>query len=287
MSHRGARAAPGLDLREADSSVSPAGGAAHDDATLVAEVGATADNIGDGEFRQATSQSVRTAADFLFGAANAEPSSRVRSSVRSNWNGGAALAMLTADDENLALGVHRCSPGAFDQLVVRYEPSLFNYANRILGNAFDAQEVVQDAFLRAHQAITRQYDEGRIAELTLKPWLFRIVRNLSFNKKRGGASKLDEPLAAFDDGRIGPLVPACSVSAGIERQQERAALDRAIASLPEESRELIVLRFMEEMSYAEMAGIIGQGEAALRGRVFRSLKMLREALAEREVHHAV
>jgi RNA polymerase sigma-70 factor (ECF subfamily) len=193
--------------------------------------------------------------------------------------------MPATDDESLALGVHRCHPGAFDRLVERYEPSLFNYANRILGNAFDAQEVVQDAFLRAHEAITRQYDEGRVTTLTLKPWLFRIVRNLSFNKRRGGASKLDEPLTAFDDNRIGPLVLACSVSAGIERQQEREALDRAIANLPEESRELIVLRFMEEMSYAEMAGIVGQGEAALRGRVFRSLKLLREALVESEVHH--
>lgn len=195
--------------------------------------------------------------------------------------------MATNDEENLALGVHRCSPGTFDRLVERYEPSLFNFANRILGNAFDAQEVVQDAFLRAHDALTRQYDVSRVAELSLKPWLFRIVRNLSFNKMRGGASKLDEPLASFDDGRIGPLVPACSVSEGIEKQEEREALDRAIAKLPEESRELIVLRFMEEMSYAEMAGIVGQGEAALRGRVFRSLKMLREALAESEVQHAL
>lgn len=193
--------------------------------------------------------------------------------------------MSPGTDENLALGVRQCTPGAFDRLVDRYEQSLFNYANRILGNAFDAQEVVQDAFLRAHDSITRKYDAARVAELALKPWLFRIVRNLSFNKKRGGATKLDEPLTAFDDGRIGPLVPACTVSSGIERQQEREALDQAIACLPDESRELIVLRFMEEMSYAEMAGIVGQSESALRGRVFRSLKMLREALAESEVHH--
>lgn len=195
--------------------------------------------------------------------------------------------MPAAEDENLALGVHRLDPGAFDRLVDLYEPSLFNYAERILGNAFDAQEVVQDAFLRAHDALTRRYDETRVAELALKPWLFRIVRNLAFNKRRGGASRLTEPLTAFDDGRIGPLVPACSVSAGLEKQQEKEALERAMARLPEESRELIVLRFMEEMSYAEIADVVGHGEAVLRGRVFRSLKMLREALAESEVHHAV
>jgi RNA polymerase sigma-70 factor (ECF subfamily) len=193
--------------------------------------------------------------------------------------------MPMTDDVDLAIGVHRCTPGAFEQLVERYEASLFNYANRRLVNAFDAQEMVQDAFLRAHDAITRQYDAQRVGELSVRPWLFRIVRNLSFNRRRGGSSRLDQPLSSFDDGRIGPLVPACSVSAGLEREQEREALDRAIAKLPKESRELIVLRFMEEMSYAEMAGIVGEGEAALRGRVFRSLKMLREALAESEVRH--
>lgn len=189
--------------------------------------------------------------------------------------------------ENVALAVHRCEPGAFDRLVDHFETSLFNYANRILGNAFDAQEVVQDAFLRAHEALTRRYDAARVEDLALKSWLFRIVRNLSFNKRRGGGSRLNEPLSAFDDGRIGPLVPACSVSEGVEQEQEREALERAIATLPEESRELIVLRFMEEMSYGEIAEVVGQGESALRGRVFRSLKLLREALEGSEVHHAM
>ena len=69
----------------------------------------------------------------------------------------------TNNGENVALAVHRCEPGAFDRLVDRFEASLFNYANRILGNAFDAQEVVQDAFLRAHEALTRRYDFGRLA----------------------------------------------------------------------------------------------------------------------------
>ena len=195
--------------------------------------------------------------------------------------------MNLALDENVALAVHRREPGALERLVDRFETSLFNYAERVLGNSFDAQEVVQDTFLRAHDALTRQYDAGRVETLALKPWLFKIARNLSFNKRRGKRSKLDEPLSAFDDGRIGPLVPACSVSGPVEAEQERQALERALSRLPEESRELIVLRFMEEMSYAEIARVVGHEESALRGRVFRSLKLLRDALSETEVAHAV
>ncbi|HYM60766.1 MAG TPA: RNA polymerase sigma factor [Thermoanaerobaculia bacterium] len=193
--------------------------------------------------------------------------------------------MSSPEIENLALAVHRSDSGAFERFVARFESSLFNYSDRILGNRFDAQEVVQDTFLRAHKALTRQYDSARVGQLAVKPWLFRIARNLCFNKRRSRKSKLDEPLDAFDDGRIGPLVPPCTVTAPLEAQQERAALDRALGLLPPESRELIVLRFMEEMSYAEIARTVGAEEAALRGRVFRSLKLLRDALSRDEVSY--
>ncbi|HEY5609677.1 MAG TPA: sigma factor, partial [Thermoanaerobaculia bacterium] len=101
-------------------------------------------------------------------------------------------AALERDD--LALAVHRHEERAFERLVERFEGPLFNYANRILGNAFDAQEVVQDALLRAHDALTRQYDAARARDLALKPWLFRIARNLCFNKRRGKSGRLNEPL---------------------------------------------------------------------------------------------
>ena len=195
--------------------------------------------------------------------------------------------MTSPEDENLALGVHRRESGAFERFVCRFEVSLLNYAARILGNPFDAQEVVQDTMLRAHDALTRTYDAARVEQLAVRPWLFRIARNLCFNKRRGKRSKLDLPLTDFDDGRIGPLVPSSSVTAPLEARQERAALERALALLPPASRELIVLRFMEEMSYAEIAKAVGAEEAVLRGRVFRSLKLLRDALSRNEVGHGM
>ena len=194
---------------------------------------------------------------------------------------------MTEERDDLAHSVHLCEPDAFERLVARYETSLFNYAHRILDDRFDAQEVVQDAFLRAHEALTKQYDTARVRELALKPWLFRITRNLCLNKRRGLKAKLSEPLPDFDDNRMGPLVPASSVSGAAEAREERAALERALSMLPPESRELVVLRFMEEMSYADIAATVGVEESVLRGRVFRSLKLLREALTRNEVTHAM
>src|SRR5436853_6877369 len=137
-------------------------------------------------------------------AANAEPETRVDMDMKNSWTGSEAHA-LAAPEESLALSVHRCQSGAFERLIDRFETSLYNYAHGILQNAFDAQEVVQDAIMRAHKALTRQYDEARCAALALRPWLFRTVRNLSLNKARSKRSSLEQPLESFDDGRLGPF----------------------------------------------------------------------------------
>ena len=73
----------------------------------------------------------------------------------------------------------------------------------------------------------------------------------------------------------------------IEQKQELERLDRAIARLPRESRDLVFLRFIEEMSYADISKTTGFGESSLRGKVFRSLRMLRRELTQEEVAHAL
>lgn len=210
--------------------------------------------------------------------------------MKNSWTGGEAAARLMEPQdgngvENLAVAVHRCEAGALERLIDRFEPALYSYAYGILQNAFDAQEVVQDAIIRAHRALTRQYDEARAATLALRPWLFRITRNLCLNKRRSKSQKLEQPLESFDDGRIGPFVR--EHGSDLEKKQDAELLRRAMAVLPVEARELIVLRFMEDMSYADIARTVGSTEASLRGKVFRSLKLLRDALEKKGVAHAV
>src|SRR5258708_40224583 len=126
--------------------------------------------------------------------------------MKNAWTGGEVSAQ--PDGGELAVAVHRCEPGAFERLIDGFERPLFTYAHGILQNAFDAQEVVQDAMMRAHRALTRQYDEAQCAALALRPWLFRTVRNLCLNKRRSKRSSLEQPLETFDDGWLGPFVGA-------------------------------------------------------------------------------
>jgi RNA polymerase sigma-70 factor (ECF subfamily) len=111
------------------------------------------------------------------------------------------------------------------------------------------------------------------------------VRNLCFNKRRSKRTRVEQPLDSFDDGRLGPFVQL--EGSELERKQEVELLRRAVALLPVEARELIVLRFMEEMSYGDIARTMGGSEASLRGKVFRSLKLLRDALEKKGISYAV
>lgn len=196
--------------------------------------------------------------------------------MKNSWTGGETASAVPHQSDGLALSVHRCEAGALERLIDRFESPLYGYAYGILQNAFDAQEVVQDAIIRAHRALTRQYDEARVTTLALRPWLFRTVRNLCLNKRRSKSRLLEQPLESFDDGRLGPFV--VEHGSDLERRQDADMLQQAMATLPVDVRELIVLRFMEEMSYAEMASTLGSTEAALRGKVFRALRLLREAI---------
>ena len=205
--------------------------------------------------------------------------------MKNSWTGTETADTPSPSDGLLAVAVHRGEEHAFERLIERFERSLYQYADGILQDPFDAQEVVQDALMRALRALSSQYDEERCRQLQLRPWLFKTVRNLALNRRRSKRDKIERPMEAFDDNRLGPFVG--SHSSEFEKQEEAEMLRAALSSLPVEARELIVLRFMEEMSYGEIARTVGSTEAALRGKVFRSLKLLRESLEQKGVAYAV
>jgi RNA polymerase sigma factor (sigma-70 family) len=180
--------------------------------------------------------------------------------------------------ENLAVAVHRKSDGALEYLVRTYQDRLFNYALRLIANSSDAQEITQDTFLRAHRALTARYDEARCAGLLLGPWLYRITRNLAHSRRHRRAARKEMPIEGAGDRNAPMLRCPPEAARNIEASERTRTLDLALDHLGPEGRELIVLRFMEEMSYAEIAAIVGTGEASVRGKVFRALGKLRSTL---------
>jgi RNA polymerase sigma-70 factor (ECF subfamily) len=183
---------------------------------------------------------------------------------------GAKVLFRDLADGELALAIHRCESGAFECLVERYQDALFNFALRLLRNEFDAEEVVQDTVLRAHRALLSRYDEQKLSSLALRPWLFRIARNLAFNRQR---SRRRHPLLSGDDFKN--VAESRTVPALNGRSE---LLERALACLDVPDLELLELRFFQELPYREIAAVLGGTDSALRGRIYRALRTLRTRL---------
>ena len=183
----------------------------------------------------------------------------------------------------LALAVRAGETGSMERLVRSYQDQIYAFALRLLRNAFDAQEVAQDTFMNAHQALTRRYDEETCRKLALRPWLFRIAHNLAHNRLRAHRSSRQEPLPPDDQFHAGTNWHGSNPADALEKDQRRQLLNAALTRLKPGVRELIVLRFYEELPFAEIAGILGIDETAARGKAFRALRELRRHLARTEV----
>jgi RNA polymerase sigma factor (sigma-70 family) len=169
-------------------------------------------------------------------------------------------ALRTQPDRRLVSLVRDGYESAFEEIVRRYGKALSRYAAAIVGAR--GEDVTQDAFSKALLALRR---EG--AEIELRPWLFRIVRNTALNDLRDNPPS-PELLA---EAIVGGSNPAEE----IERREELADLMRRLRSLPEPQRAAIVMREMEGLSHAEIAAALGVSGGAARQAIHRARQTLR------------
>ena len=157
---------------------------------------------------------------------------------------------------------------AFSRLVDRHYARCARVALRILGNREDAEEAIQDAFLRAFKALGDYEDRERFSA-----WLTRIL----VNQCRTVLARTRRRDAVFADFDLQRLTFAASA------EPEDAAwpdLEHVLERLPAEQREAIVLKYADDLTYEEMSRITGAGESALKMRVQRAFARLRALLQE-------
>ncbi len=162
---------------------------------------------------------------------------------------------------------------AFEQLVRRYSRRVFRLAYSFLHNSDDAADVVQEVFLRAFRNLAR-FDVQR----SFYPWLHRITRNLCLNRRELKANR--EATLPTED-----LLPAAGrdpLALTLERE-EIETLRRALCSLPEMHREILMLKHFQECSYAEMAEILDIPIGTVMSRLYNARRKLRDLLTETEV----
>lgn len=159
--------------------------------------------------------------------------------------------------------------GAYGVLMARYRDSLGRYAFHMLGNQEDAQEALQDSFVRAYRALKDCRRPDRFGY-----WLFRILVNRCRTVRRRLLRQRSFGLDLPED-----IPRADPAAASFEWREE---IGRALARLRPHYREAFLLRYVEGLDYAEMSRLTGAREAALRMRVKRAGDQLRELL--RDVH---
>jgi RNA polymerase sigma-70 factor (ECF subfamily) len=182
-------------------------------------------------------------------------------------------------DEKLSASLVTNLECGFEQVVLAYQHRLYGFALRLSGNPEDAEEIAQDAFVRAYHALAT-YTPPQTATLQLRPWLFQIALIVFRNRVRQVRPK-QVSLDADEGG------PADYLEAdGLDQPEQAAvnvegehALSLLIDSLPEHFRIAIVLRHIEGLSYIEMAALLGQPVGTLKAHVHRGVKHLQQALA--------
>ena len=155
---------------------------------------------------------------------------------------------------------------AFAQLVMFYNESLYRWVARLTGNSHAAEDLVQDTFVRAYQAITRLRPDTN-----LKAWLFRIAHNAYANwvrNRKGRNSTLPDEVL---DTQAGPEELA-------QENETSQKLQQAIDKLPEEWKAALLLRIEEDMAFREMAIALGTTEETARWRVYKARQKLMETL---------
>jgi RNA polymerase sigma-70 factor (ECF subfamily) len=155
-------------------------------------------------------------------------------------------------------------------LVRRYQEGLFRHALGMVHDADTAADLVQDAFVRAYSSLKRCRDRSKFGG-----WLFQILRNRCLDhlkERRRSDLRLDD--------RHDLLVGEVAAESELGRLGLRDLLDRSLARLPEAQREAFLLKYVQELTYEEMAEVAGASVSALRMRVLRARELLRSLLEE-------
>jgi len=159
---------------------------------------------------------------------------------------------------------------AFEELVTTYQHRVFGVALRMLGSSAEAQDVAQEAFLRAYRGLGEFRGDAKIST-----WLYAITSRLCFNRLASAERRLVRP---DEEALLRLSDPGRRPDAALERSELEAALARAIAELPEERRIVVVLRDVEGLAYEEIAQVLELELGTVRSRLHRARAELKEKL---------
>ena len=173
---------------------------------------------------------------------------------------------------------------AFDEMVSRYWDRIYSMVHQLLRNTQDAEEVTQDAFIRAHRGLVNFRGDSAFST-----WLYQIATNLARNRywywwrrKRDKTISFDQPIGIDGEGTLADIIPA-EVETPDDITVTQEFVDRigqAMEKLGAKHREILILRNVKNLSYEEIAEILGISVGTVKSRIARARESLRGKLGE-------
>jgi RNA polymerase sigma-70 factor, ECF subfamily len=165
----------------------------------------------------------------------------------------------------------RRDPARFDALYRRYLAQVYSYAYYELGDHHAAEDATERVFLGALANLHRFEERAKPADgdgaSTFRVWLFQIARNIVSNERRTARRRPTEPI-----DETTAVADPLNVEESVVRREEAGAAMRAVGRLAGDRRRALILRFVDEMSTAEIAGVLGKSEGAVRVLIHRALR---------------
>jgi len=195
-----------------------------------------------------------------------------------------AKAHEVALDQLLVDRFKRGDGSAFDEMVGRYWNRIYSMVNQLLRNPQDAEEVTQDAFIRAHRGLSNFRGESAFST-----WLYQIATNLARNRywywwrrKRDKSVSIDAPLSSEGEATLADVIPAeVETPDDITVTQELVSrIGHGMERLGAKHREILILRNVKNLSYEEIADILHISIGTVKSRIARARESLRAKLGE-------
>ena len=186
-------------------------------------------------------------------------------------------ALMTDDTQSLAAGLRRRDPDLLDWLIEQYQHRLYRYLLFLTGNTALAEDLFQETWIRVLER-GHQYN----AKSKFESWLFAIARNLVIDVSRRkkiasleelGDSESNQPFELPDEHSISPLQLLVS-------RESKQAVQLSLLKIPAYSREVLLLRFQEELRLEEISAVLATPISTVKSRLYRGLTVLKSALPE-------
>lgn len=199
---------------------------------------------------------------------------RTRMSTAACWFVNSISNAMEHEGQAIARGLRRRDPELLDRLIERYHYRLYRYLHCLIGNRETAEDLFQETWIRVLER-GRQYD----GKSKFEPWLFTIARYLVIDLQRRRQPRFLDLLDADSEGQPPGIVQ--DQPSALERVAQRETSERvgaAMQDLPATCREVLVLRFQEEMTLEEIAEVVAAPLSTVKSRLYRGLEALREML---------